>query len=567
MPGSREGLPGAGSKAMPETKRGRPVTGSPKRGPDGRWTIRVPIPKTNRTRPVKLGPEIQTEERATEVARHWHEKLKARPDLLAPTTATMTVRQYLQAWTTERKGRVVTAEQSKTTLENHVLGDPALANKPAAAVTPDDLRRVVARLNDRVEAGAIEASTARQIWARARCMFRQTFDHEKDTLRLRKDDPTAGVRPPRKGADKQRATLYPDEASKLLSCLDVPFRARRQWALLLYTGMRVSELNALDWASVDIAHRRITVHETIDHFAEGDDETKAPKTGEAREIDMLPGLVPLLEAMHRESGGTGRVLPDAYASPARSLRGHLLLAGITRAALHTSTKTQAKIRAQDLRATTATWLGLCEQLDDGGKSVVGRRVSATYARDLCGHAKYETTEKYYERGRGLRVEHVGTPFAPLPEALLGAANDVGPEPADRNSCQKYLLAAGSDIANPAQPLDSELRCRSTGETVEGGAEDRSERESCCESENLRAPVEHASPRQQVNATAIPVSPVQEIADPVESALADAIGKAAAAGAWDALAALTAELRARREAKAGVVLLDAERKRRERGGRK
>jgi len=52
-------------------------------------------------------------------------------------------------------------------------------------------------------------------------------------------------------------------------------------------------------------------------------------------------------------------------------------------------------------------------------------------------------------------------------------------------------------------------------------------------------------------------------DAVEAALADAIGKAAAAGAWEAVTALTAELRARREARAHVVDLDAER--RKRGG--
>lgn len=551
-----------------KTGRGRPITGSPKRGPDGRLTIRVPIPGTNRTRRVKLGPEIETEERATEVARHWHEKLKAKPDLLAPTPATMTVRQYLERWTEERKGRVVTADQAKTSLSKHVLDDVAIANKPAALVTPDDLRRVVGRLNTKAEAGTIEASTARQVWARARCMFRQMFDHEKDELRIRKDDPTAGVRPPRKGDDKQRATLYPDEATRLLGCLDVPFRARRQWALLLYTGMRVSELEALDWSSVDIEHRRLAVHESIDHAAD-DGETKETKTGEAREIDILPPLVPLLEAMHRESGGTGRVLPDAYASPARALRGHLLLAGVTRAALHKSTKTQAQIRAQDLRATTATWLGLCEQLDDGGRAAVGRRVSATYARDLCGHAKYDTTEKYYERGRGLRVEHVGEPFPPLPEALLGAANDVGPEPAGGNSCHEYLLAAGSDVAISAEPLSEDVRCRSRGGTGGDVVDDRSGHESSRDHENASAPVGQLSPRQQVEATAIPVTERQEI-DPVEAALATAIGALAPAvargdaGALETLAAYAGELKARREARAGVVRLDTERRRKERG---
>jgi translation initiation factor 2B subunit (eIF-2B alpha/beta/delta family) len=51
------------------------------------------------------------------------------------------------------------------------------------------------------------------------------------------------------------------------------------------------------------------------------------------------------------------------------------------------------------------------------------------------------------------------------------------------------------------------------------------------------------------------------ADPVEVALADALTRAAVSNQWDAVAALTSELRARREAQAQVVSLDAERARR------
>jgi hypothetical protein len=51
-------------------------------------------------------------------------------------------------------------------------------------------------------------------------------------------------------------------------------------------------------------------------------------------------------------------------------------------------------------------------------------------------------------------------------------------------------------------------------------------------------------------------------DVVEQALADALTRAAAAGEFDTVAALTAELRARREARSGVVSLDAERAKRD-----
>ena len=68
------------------------------------------------------------------------------------------------------------------------------------------------------------------------------------------------------------------------------------------------------------------------------------------------------------------------------------------------------------------------------------------------------------------------------------------------------------------------------------------------------------------ATATPAVTIgDDSVDPIEEALAAAITKASTAGAWDAVQALTAELRARREARSGIVRLDAERAKRERKG--
>jgi len=51
-------------------------------------------------------------------------------------------------------------------------------------------------------------------------------------------------------------------------------------------------------------------------------------------------------------------------------------------------------------------------------------------------------------------------------------------------------------------------------------------------------------------------------DVVEAALADALTKASAAGEWTVVATLARELEARRAARAGVVRLDAARRRRD-----
>ena len=51
-------------------------------------------------------------------------------------------------------------------------------------------------------------------------------------------------------------------------------------------------------------------------------------------------------------------------------------------------------------------------------------------------------------------------------------------------------------------------------------------------------------------------------DPIEAALGEALKHAASAAQWGTVAALAAELRARREARAGVLSLDAARRKRE-----
>ena len=52
-------------------------------------------------------------------------------------------------------------------------------------------------------------------------------------------------------------------------------------------------------------------------------------------------------------------------------------------------------------------------------------------------------------------------------------------------------------------------------------------------------------------------------DPVELALATALERASAAGQWTAVEVLARELESRRKARSGVVLLDAERRKRDR----
>jgi hypothetical protein len=75
---------------------------------------------------------------------------------------------------------------------------------------------------------------------------------------------------------------------------------------------------------------------------------------------------------------------------------------------------------------------------------------------------------------------------------------------------------------------------------------------------------HEGPRDEGGGRATADTTAAQV-DAVEVALAEALQRAAVAGAFDAVAAITAELKARREARANVVVLSAERAKRG-GGR-
>jgi integrase len=95
------------------------------------------------------------------------------------------------------------------------------------------------------------------------------------------------------------------------------------FAVTTYLYARAGEVNALRWEDVDLGVNRDT------------GALKATKTGDARRVLIERELLPLLRAMHDESGGRGVVAPvratDRQLS--RQLRRCLALAEATRAEL------------------------------------------------------------------------------------------------------------------------------------------------------------------------------------------------------------------------------------------
>jgi integrase len=98
-----------------------------------------------------------------------------------------------------------------------------------------------------------------------------------------------------------------DEAAALLAAL--PASERGLWATALYAGLRMGELQALDWADIDLDHNLIRVERSWDRQA-GYIEPKS-RAGKRRVplTQTLRGHL-LNHRLQQRAGGHGRVFPN-----------------------------------------------------------------------------------------------------------------------------------------------------------------------------------------------------------------------------------------------------------------
>jgi integrase len=322
-----------------------------------------------------------------------------------------TVTEYAKRWCEWRETRALgCVAGDRTTFALHVL--PHIGDLEIAAVTRDDLKRLVAALDLKARAGSYRTAEGKRqrfgfksavcAWSVTRALFRDAQRAKRPDLCVRDDNPAQEVAGPDTGARKAKAYLWPSEFVALASSPAVPARWRRLFALAVYTFMRAGEIAALDWSDVDLDHRTIHVHRSTDRTR---DRTKATKTDVARRIPIEPALVPLLTAMHREANGRGAVVRmPSTGRQSSKLRMYLLRVGITRADLFTSDTTRKAVTFHDLRATGITW---CAVRGDDPLKIMQR----------AGHADFATTQIYLREAENL-AHGFGTVFPPLPAGLL-----------------------------------------------------------------------------------------------------------------------------------------------------
>jgi integrase len=141
----------------------------------------------------------------------------------------------------------------KQALRHRVL--PAIGHQRLTAVSTNMLQD----LADRLAANGLSASSIRNTILPLRAIYRRA--HKRGEVAL---NPTLNLSLPAVRGTRDRIAA-PAEASALLDAL--PLADRAIWATALYGGLRLGELQALDWNQIDLDHNLIQVERSWDRTA------------------------------------------------------------------------------------------------------------------------------------------------------------------------------------------------------------------------------------------------------------------------------------------------------------
>lgn len=123
---------------------------------------------------------------------------------------------------------------------------PLVGPLDVATFTRDDVENVRDALDAKIASGALNWKTARYAWATFIKLCDDAANAKRRDLRVRSDNPTAGVRAPDRGVRKLKQYLFPSEVLRFVSCKDVPLTWRRNLAVAVYLYMRDGELRSCD---------------------------------------------------------------------------------------------------------------------------------------------------------------------------------------------------------------------------------------------------------------------------------------------------------------------------------
>lgn len=401
------------------------------------------------TKPCPKNPDgsAVSETRAREIARELQAAYDAGPwDPWAPEAKPEleSVERYGERWCDDRAQRrdLRAVRDDRSRLRNWVF--PMIGHLPIADVQRDELERVRDMLDESVRAEEIRWKTAENIWFVVTKLFRDAANSKVRALRVRDDNPCAGIEPPDRGRERAKSYLYPSESSALGECAAIEREFRELVTVTTYLYLRHGEIAALGCEDIDLEHGDVHVHRAMDGKTHEIRETKTEAGN--RHVPIEPTVKPLLAAIMRRRGGRGLLFPrvPAQRDASKMLRAALWEAGVRREALYANDATRKPLTFHDLRATGITWMAV--RGDDAVK--IQRR---------AGHEDSETTLGYIREAENRRAGF-GTVFPAIPAGLcpLAATPPATPTPtqhAIERETQRgeRVPAAGVELSRGSTP--------------------------------------------------------------------------------------------------------------------
>lgn len=340
--------------------------GSLRERPDGRWEARITIDGRSRS---FMG---RTKEEARRKMRLAQTRIE---DGLPVPGMRLTVADYFESWL---KGKAATLAPESIRRYRGRLAKlaPYIGKTKLARLQPGDLREAYAAIGEQVS-----ATTVQLIHGVVHAALK---DAEREGVAAR--NVASLVSAPRRSTREYRS-LRPDDARALLTAAEGD-TIEAFWMLAITTGLRLGELQALQWGDVDFGRRRLQVRRTLAVDGKAVFSASTSKKNHSRTVWLAERVAVALTAHKerqdaaREHAGEywnehGLVFTTATGNPldGRNLRGRQFPKLLAKANLQ-------PMRIHDLRHSAASML-----LADG--------VLVKVVSEMLGHADVGTTLRIY----------------------------------------------------------------------------------------------------------------------------------------------------------------------------
>lgn len=385
---------------------------------------------------------------------------------------------------------------------------PALGDKPMSEITIEDIdaaRRLIPK--------DLHPNTRRGYLVRLRLLFRVAVS----PLRLRQSAPEIDI--PRRTASNLFGYLYPQEEALLLARTQIPLVYRVLYGYLARNGCRIGETLRLTWDHVDLETGDIHI------------DRKWTKTKRARRWVLDADVLEAFDAFYAHSGRperSSRVFPGRQKKSlsAATVRKRFLDdvrdAGVRRKSITEGADGIGQLRVHDLRATFVT-LAL-----RAGKSL-------KWITTRTGHESLGVMQVYDRLVQDAEEHHLQAWFEPMARSIPEFARWLGGGPGVGQA-----LKLRAEMALDAR----------AGWTREPGKSSEKDREKAASVTHETPVIPSSGPAENkgVGQTHDSGPPSAEPADPVEQALAYALGEATKDHRYDVVLAVTRELEQRRLAR-------------------